>query len=489
MTPSLKRTAAALLTGLLLLAVHVIPGIAAEIIPDAQAQDRSEYSEDVSQYFAVDEQAVALTNVRLVDGTGAPAEANQTVLIEGNRIAAVGPAGEITLPEDARVMDLEGHTVLPGFVGLHNHTFYTTSARRIQLSRSAPMLYLASGVTTIRTTGSYAPYSEIELKDAVEAGESVGPRMYVTGPYLTGGEGMTYMTRVTSPEDARRVVRYWAEEGVDWFKVYTLITRDQLAAVVDEAHKHGVNVTGHICSVSFTEAVELGIDNIEHGFFTNTDYVEDKPANECPPNFRNSLLEVDMNGEAVQQTFETMIENDVPMTSTLAIYELYVSGRPPIEQRVLDAMSPGAEEEYLATRKRVAENESDRWARLFRRAQQYEYDFVQAGGLLAAGVDPTGFGGALPGYGDQRNYELLLEAGFTPVEVIEIMTLNGARVLDIEDDLGSVEAGKLADLIVIDGNPVDNPEEIRNVRYVFKDGIGYDSEALIEDVEGMVGLQ
>lgn len=465
----------------------LLPLLLAFIIPSAHAQD--DYSERVSQYFEVHAPVVALTNVLLIDGTGAPSQPNQTIVIEGDRITAVGDAGEVEIPEGAEVLDLEGHTVLPGFFGLHNHTYYTTSARRIQLSTSAPILYLASGVTTIRTTGSYAPYSEIALKEAVLEGERVGPRMWVTGPYLTGGDGMTYMTRVVSPEDARRVVAYWAEEGVDWFKVYTLITRDQLAAVIDEAHEHGVKVTGHICSVSFTEAVELGINNIEHGFFTNTDYYENRPPDTCPSDFREKLLEVDMDGEAVQATFETMIENEVPMTSTLAVYEMFVPGRPPLEQRVLDAMSPGVQEEYLATRERIAESEESIWAELFERAQQYEYDFVQAGGLLAAGVDPTGYGGALPGYGDQRNYELLLEAGFAPVEVVEIMSLNGARVLGVDDKLGSVEEGKLADLIVIDGNPEANPEEIRNVTIVFKDGIGYDSEALIEAVEGIVGLR
>jgi imidazolonepropionase-like amidohydrolase len=126
---------------------------------------------------------------------------------------------------------------------------------------------------------------------------------------------------------------------------------------------------------------------------------------------------------------------------------------------------------------------------IFRKAQEFERAFVKAGGLLASGVDPTGMGGALPGYGDQRNFELLIEAGFTPVEAIQIMTLNGARVLRVDKELGSVTAGKIADLVVVRGNPVATPAEIRNVTIVFKDGVGYDSPKLLASVNGLVGIR
>ncbi|MGH7482277.1 MAG: amidohydrolase family protein [Longimicrobiales bacterium] len=458
----------------------------------ALAQDgpAAALSPDVLEYVAVDAPVVALTNVRVVDGTGAaPAEA-RTIVIADGRIAAVGSTGDVAIPPDAEVLNLTGHTVIPGIIGLHNHTFYTTAGRRAQLSYSAPRLYLASGVTTIRTTGSYSPYSEINMKSAIEAGEEPGPRMHITGPYLTGSGVGGYMTGVATPEDARRIVGYWADEGATWFKAYTRISREALAAAIDEAHRRGAKFTGHLCSVSFREAVALGIDALEHGFFTNSDYVADKQRSVCPSDMRESLMEVDLGGPEVRATFRDMIENDVAMTSTLAVYELLVPGRPPLEQRVLDALAPEVEREYLETREEIAEDAEDSiWPELFRRAQAFEKAFVEAGGLLGAGVDPTGIGGALPGYGDQRNFELLVEAGFTPVEVVEIMTLNGARILDVEDELGSIEEGKIADLVVIDGNPIADPEDISNVTLVFKDGVGYDSAELIESVEGVVGVR
>ncbi|GMQ81758.1 MAG: amidohydrolase family protein [Rhodothermia bacterium] len=457
------------------------------IINVAAAQE--EFSANVSQYIKYERGTIALENVTVIDGTGSPASPGQTILIENSRISAVGPVGEVAIPEGAQRIDLTDHTVIPGLIGLHDHTYYTTSQRQIQLSFSAPMLYLASGVTTIRTTGSYAPYAELSLKRTIDRGAAVGPKIFATGPYITGGTGMSTMSQLKTAEDARRVVRYWAEEGVSWFKAYTLISRAELGAAIDEAHKRGVKVTGHLCSVTFKEAVALGIDNLEHGFFTNTDYDPNKELDECPGGFRTTLAEIDISSPEVQETFKAMIDAGVGMTSTLAVYEMFIPNRPPLEQRVLDAMSPEVRQEFLQTRAQISEKNNQLWGKLFKKALEFEYAFVQAGGTLAAGVDPTGYGGALPGYGDQRNYELLLEGGFTPVEAVQIISANGAKILEIYDNTGSIEVGKLADLVVIDGDIEAYPASIRKVRYVFREGAGFDSELMIEAVQGLVGIQ
>ena len=198
---------------------------------------------------------------------------------------------------------------------------------------------------------------------------------------------------------------------------------------------------------------------------------------------------MDVGSDEVNATIDHMVGNEVALTSTLAVYELSVPGRPPLEDRNLEALSPGARNEYLARREEIATAQDAVFTELFPKAQAFEYQFFKAGGLLAAGVDPTGNGGALPGFGDQRNYELLLEAEFTASEALQVMSLNGARVLGVDDDLGSIEAGKLADLILIDGDPVSDPFQIRNVVTVFKDGVGYDSLKLIASVKGLVGLE
>lgn len=455
----------------------------------AAAQSAGELAPEARAFVMYDDPVIAITGVQVVDGTGAAPRAGQTVLIEGRRIAAVGADGAVEIPAEARRVDGTGHTVIPGLVGVHNHTFYTTAARHSQMNTTSPRLYLAAGVTTIRTTGSYSPYSEINMRRAIEAGEIVGPRMHITGPYISGAGASTYMTQVSSPEDARRVVAYWAEEGATWFKAYTRISRAELGAAIEEAHRLGLRFTGHLCSVTFREAVDLGIDSLEHGFFTNTEYHDEKQPDDCPPDFRGTLREIDVDSEEVEATISHMVDSEVALTSTLAVYELSVPGRPPLEDRNLEALAPGARDEYLARREEIARAQDAVFLDLFPKAQRFEYKFFQAGGLLAAGVDPTGNGGALPGFGDQRNYELLLEAEFTPAQALQVMSLNGARVLGVDDDLGSVEAGKLADLILIDGDPVADPFQIRNVVAVFKDGVGYDSAKLIRSVRGLVGLE
>lgn len=452
------------------------------IVASSTAQEWPEH-----ESIAINASVVAITNVTLIDGTGSEPMSGQTIVVRDGMIEAVG--SDVSIPDGAEVVDGDGKTVIPGMIGMHNHTFYTTSQRRIQMDTTAPALYLASGVTTIRTTGSYAPYSELELKRAIHMRERPGPRMFITGPYVTGGEGYTYMTRVSGAEDAKRVVRYWAEEGVDWFKAYTLISREELAAAVEEAHRHGLKVTGHLCSVSFREAVAAGIDNIEHGLFTNTDYDDDRPLDTCPSDFRESLRDLDMDSDEVQTTFREMNEAGIGMTSTLAVYEMYVPNRPPLEQRVLDAMSSETQSEYLQTRANIADQDSQLWKDIWVKSLEFEKAFVEAGGLLASGVDPTGYGGALPGYGDQRNYELLHEAGFTTPEVVQIMSLNGARILGIDNETGSVEAGKHADLVLIDGDLASDPALIRQVELVFRDGVAWDSAWLIDSVEGLVGIK
>lgn len=446
-------------------------------------------AQNFDEFVAVPAGTVALTNAKVIDGTGAPAAANQTILIEGDRITAVGPSGTVRVPMDAQVVDLSGQTVIPGLVGMHNHSYYTGgNGRAAQLSFSGSRLYLASGVTTIRTTGAQQPYAELNLKREIDAGRVIGPTMFTTGPYLTGEQGSQTMTRLEGPEQARRVVRYWAEEGVDWFKAYTWISRAELGAAIEEAHQNGVKVTAHLCSVGYREAVALGIDNLEHGLFANSEYWPEKVPDECPAGFRTGFPDIDVNGPEVQATFRDMIDNDVAMTSTLVVYEISVSGRPPIDERVYEVLAPEIAEEVRAI---AVARRAGRGAippAQYQKALEYERAFVDAGGLLAAGVDPTGYGAAPPGLGDQRNYELLLEAGFSPTEVVQIMSLNGAKILGIDSDVGSIEAGKVADLVVIDAD-LEAAGHLRDTRIVFRHGTGWDAAALYESIVGIVGIR
>ncbi|HCH36429.1 MAG TPA: amidohydrolase [Acidobacteria bacterium] len=457
------------------------------------AQTRSDLSDLTREFVSVDAPVIALTNVIVIDGSGGEPRSGQTVVITDDRITAVGPSSEVEVPNGAEVLELSGHTVVPGLVGMHNHSYYTAAGgRAAQLDFSGPRIYLASGLTTIRTTGSRSTYAELNLKQAIESGQMPGPTLIVTGPYLTGGSGPSTMARPQDPEAARRVVRYWAEEGVTWFKAYTQIGRAELGAAIDEAHKHGVKVTAHLCSVTYREAVALGIDNLEHGLFANTDYVPNKEPDRCPPGFRRDYYDLDIEGPEVQATFREMIDNNVPMSSTLAVYEMSVPGRPPIDQRALDVLAPEVAEDVLAENQRYTERDPDDYGTspaVFKKAMEYELAFFRAGGILGAGVDPTGYGAALPGFGDQRNYELLIEAGFTPGEAIQVMSANGAKILEMEDSIGSIEVGKIADLAVIGADLAADPANIKKVVTVFKNGVGFDSAKLIASITGYVGVR
>jgi imidazolonepropionase-like amidohydrolase len=456
------------------------------------AQAFSSLSENVREFVAVPESVVALAHVRVIDGTGAAALMDQTIVIQGGRIAAVGPAGSVPVPAGARVMDLTGHTVIPGMVGMHDHLFYTAAGgRAADLSQSGPRLYLASGVTTIRTTGTRAPYTDINTKAYIDAGQRAGPRIHITAPYITGAGGQGSMAALTTPEEARTFVAYWASEGAEWLKAYTNIHRAELRAAIEEAHRLGVKVTGHLCSVSFSEAVDLGIDNLEHGLGAPaTDFLANKEPDQCPPNAMIRVASTaDPTGPTAQQLFRKMIEHDVSMTSTLAVIEPFIPNRPTKDERTLEAMAPEIREAYLSARMQIDTTPNFPFSdAMFQTMMAFDKAFFDAGGLLASGVDPTGNGGALPGYGDQRNYELLIEAGFTPPQAVQVMTLNGARILGVADRLGSVEQGKAADLAVLRGDLTADPSVIRNVTVVFKDGVGYDSAKLIESVKGRVGI-
>jgi imidazolonepropionase-like amidohydrolase len=459
------------------------------------AQTAASMAPAVREYVSVDVPVVALTNVRLVDGTGTPPRADQTVIIERGKIAWVGAAAAAKIPAGARVLDLPGHTVIPGIIGLHNHTFYYTNApRAVQSNYTAPRLYLSQGVTTIRTTGSASPYAELNLKANIERGEIPGPRMLVTGPYLISpGPDMRLdlvgMHELSGPAQARKVVDYWAEEGASWLKVYTQLTRETAAAIIDQAHQRGIKVTGHICSIGFTEAAELGFDGIEHGLINDSEFDPNKRPDICPPGARAALEKLDLaNDPRVRATIAAMTSRKVAMTSTLAVYECTVPGRPAPDPRVMEILSPDARAEEEARRAQLAAQASgSSMPTIFKKAMAFERAFVAAGGLLAAGVDPAW--SAPAGIGDQRNYELFVEAGFSPAEAIQIMTANGAKVLGLDGQTGSVVAGKAADLVVIQGDPTARPAEIRNVRTVFRDGIGYDSAKLFASVKGLVGLR
>ena len=460
---------------------------------------------DVIPFVAFWAQSFAIRHVTVIDGAGTPPRADQVLVIANGRIATIGPAATTPVPRGVEVHDYPGYTVLPGLVGMHDHLYYSASnalqrgSGRIlepgtlltEIAYTAPRLYLASGVTTLRTTGSIEPYTDLKVRSRIEAGLMPGPNLDLTAPYLEGPKtSFAQMHELASADEARQFVEFWANSGMTSFKAYMHITRAELAAAASEAHARGFKITGHLCSVTWPEAVSAGIDNLEHGpVFSDTELVAGKQADTCADVqvARSAWLGESMDGPRVTALIRLLVSHNVAVTSTLSVFESGVAGRPPPQLRVLEAMSDAARESYLTARAMLDPSNTST-AALFRKEMDFERAFVAAGGLLLAGPDPTGNGGVLPGYGNQRELELLVEAGFSPVEAIQIATQNGARFLGREKDIGTLVVGRRADLVLIKGDPAAQMSDVENVEIVFKDGTGYDSRRLIELVRGQVGI-
>src|SRR6201984_1687274 len=276
-------------------------------------------SPEVRKFVKVDAPVVALTHVRVIDGTGAAAREDQTVVLNKGKIESVSNPAEANVSKDAQVLDLHGHTVIPGLVGMHDHMFYPMgNAIFGEMAYSFPRLYLAGGVTTIRTTGSLEPYTDLELKKSIDAGATPGPKVHVTGPYLEGkGSWALQMHQLSGPEDAVKTVNFWLDQGVDNFKAYMFITRAELGAAIQAAHKRGAKVTGHLCAVTFREAADLGIDDLEHGLFVDTEFLPDKKPDQCPEKSEDpvGMGRLDVNSGPLHDMIQYLVQHHVAVTS------------------------------------------------------------------------------------------------------------------------------------------------------------------------------
>lgn len=410
--------------------------------------------------------AVVLRNVRVVDGTGSPPSSNQTVVIQGPRIVAVGATGTVDVPPGAKELDLAGHTVLPGLVMMHEHMIYMVNGEfSHSLPFSAPRLYLAFGVTTIRTAGTDHPYIEKNLKRTIDRGEVPGPEIHLTSPYFNGPGGLLSDIIVTQPDEARRSVRYWAAEGFRWFKVHDHITRSVLEAIIDEAHKHQARVTGHLQSIGCLDAVELGIDNIEHSWFS------------CRSDLRVTEPS-DSRDARAEALFRRLVKAHVTVTATP------VDWVRPLSDRELDVLHPAAREEYAKTRALAGKPGLPPPPQ--RGEGPLSLRFVKAGGSLVLGSDPC-CGSSIPGFASHDAVKLLVEAGFTPLDAIRVATQQGATFLGVDDRVGTIAAGKEADVFIVRGNPAANIQDISNVVHVFANGKHYDPAELLTEVRGQVG--
>jgi imidazolonepropionase-like amidohydrolase len=460
---------------------------------------QSKFSDETKKYIEYNDSIIVFKNALLIDGKSNAAKPHQTVIISNGKITWVGDDGKAILPKAAKIIDLNGKALMPGLVMLHEHMYisaHAISPRYLhlrQLPFSFPRLYLAAGATTIRTCGSIEPYSDIRIKKDIELGLIPGPAMELTAPYIEGKSSLfPQMKENKTPEEAASFVNYWADQGFTSFKAYIGVDKAILKAAIDAAHQRKLKITGHLDMVTYSEAAELGIDNLEHGFIASTDFVVDKKENEraAAGAANKSLGNLDIQSDGVKQFIQSLINRKVGITSSLAVFEGATTTQPPPNEDAINAMSPDTRDFYL---KRVVSTKSSKaptdWDRAFAKAAKMEKLFYDMGGLLTVGTDPTGNGGTLAGYGNWRAIELLVEAdGFTPLEAIKIATLNGAIALGFDQSIGTIEAGKSADLLVVDGDPSKNISDLRKMLFVFRSGVGYSSRKLFDSVKGKVGF-
>ncbi|PMG39606.1 amidohydrolase family protein [Shewanella sp. 10N.286.52.B9] len=443
-----------------------------------------------SGYVSYDQPKIAITNVNIIDGTGSKIKEAQTVVIEAGKIKTIMASASTTIAEDVTIIDGKGKTLIPGLIMMHEHMFYPTgNAHYTEMLHSFPKLYLAGGATTVRTAGTTSPYGDLNVRDAINSGDTIGPAMDVTAPYLNGpGLPILKLKALRDAENAKAMIDYWVSEGVTSYKAYINIRTKELETVIEQAHLRDHKVTAHLCSITYREAAEMGIDNLEHGFFAATDFVKDKQKDMCPEGAHQSLVDLDIDSPEVNDLIAYLVEKKVAITSTLTIYETFTKGRPQAYPLALEALIPQVREQYQNRWLTISQQEDATWPVVFNKMMQLEKKFVAAGGLLMAGTDPTGYGGVVAGFSNQRMIELLYEAGFSVEEVIKIATLNAANYLNKQQTIGSVEAGKNADLVLINGDLSVDISRIQDMPVVFKNGIGFDTKKIVADNKAIVGL-
>lgn len=458
------------------------------------AQQSGFHSDKFRDLLVTNAQIIVIQNVRVIDGIGNVAKADQTIVIRDGTIGHVG--AETAIPTGAQVIDGSGLTALPGLVMMHEHLIYQApllGALFMPTEHSYPPLLLANGVTTARTAGGSDIFMELYYKDLIDKNEWVGPDLiisfFVAGPSPWFRDLSSLALR--TEEEVRNEVKYWSGRGATGVKAFMDLPLDHLSAAIEEAHRAEIKVASHLCVVSVEDAAKAGVDSIEHGLTSYSDFLETPPIDECPSS-ADRLEALDRIGGTssteVKRLINLLIENEVAVTSTLPPTAEWACKRPALSDSEKSVLGTRALADQLDEFESCKNPSSDRRANIefeTRRLmidQQFALDFYRAGGLLLAGSD-----NGVAGFSSHWQLELMVDGGFDPIEAIKVATHNGAKYLDQLDEIGTLEVGKRANLMLVRGRPDQDISDVRTVEVVFKDGIGYDSKKLIEAVAGTVG--
>ena len=429
------------------------------------------YTQPKSKFVIYAQTEIVLQNARVVDVVKGIVLEGHSVMISNGKIIGIEKTGKLSVPKAAKVIDLTGKTILPGLVMLHEHMTYNNGAAVWQFHPvSFPKLFLAAGVTTLRTAGAENPMYDLNLKRQIDSGFLIGPGMFVTGPMfndVSGGFLGDFI--ISNYEDGRKATAFWGEQGCTSFKVYSDISPEALRGVIDEAHARGLMVTGHLGKMSCTEAANLGIDNIEHSFGS------------CSADLNlpwNTTWNIKPEQKEAKELIKLLIAKNIALTITPFSDSDY---RNPAMLEYLSVDERKRVEGYLKNPPPFMPKEVND-----KQLRPLEKLFIKSGGRVVLGADAADCG-LLPGFQNHNAMVSMVKAGWTPLEVIKIATIDGAKFLKIENTLGSIDLGKSADLLIVSGKPDLNIEDIKNVEIVFRNGTGYSPKTLRESVKGLVG--
>jgi imidazolonepropionase-like amidohydrolase len=432
-----------------------------QLMHSGVAQELRDLKELEKQAPPIAQSSFAITGATLVDGTDHPPVANSVVIIRGGRIAAVGRRGEVPIPHGMKVIDATGQTLLPGLWEMHTH--YSGV-------EFGPAM-LAAGITTARDCGGDFDFLTA-IRDGIEKQHKLGPRLLLAGLVDSKGPDAFGAVSAETPEEAQKVVAQYKAAGFRQIKLYTLLKPEVVEALAEDAHRVGMTVTGHVPSaLNAITGVMAGMDQINHlGFVT--------PVLRDPAKSKDNDDNIDLDSEAAKEAIQFLKEHHTVIDPTASWGEM--AGHP--QGMEISSFEPGITKApfTLSTKYISLGAPAAAGARFQQRMMQTQKvigALHQAGIPIVAGSD-TG----LLGYGLYREMELYVKAGMTPLEAIQSATIVPARAMNLADDSGTIEPGKRADVILVNGNPLDDISNIRKVARVVTNGRMYDSAPLWKSV-------
>lgn len=428
---------------------------------------------------------VAIVNATLVDVRSGRETPDTVIVIRGDKIDQVAPSAEVSVPAQAMVVDASRKWVIPGLMDMHAHAGN---------SPEVPVnLYLAQGVTTIRSPGGNISLLRL-LRAQIESGKILGPRVFFSGPLLDGNPPVwpEQSIIVDSPERAQSTVNFLADQGVDFIKVYNNITEPVLERIIETAKQRGLIVAGHIPrSMTMTRAVELGMKSLEHIRVTGREMLPIEEANQIdflPLGQREPLLweKFDLSSPKFAELIRHLVEHAVYLDPTLTIDESdFVLG--PAAQRsspnnsVLPPEWIQFEESNQSPLFDVPPQLKETARDGFKKRQEFVRMCSRAGVRIIAGTDGPGLGTLVPGYGLHHELQLLVESGLSPLQALRAATLTAAEALGKDRELGSIEPGKLADMLVVNADPLVDIGNASKIDLIIKGGTQYRPADLVKN--------